>query len=121
MEKMKKTDLLEALIKDDDEEVRCEVARLGYGLDRLIKDDSYEVRKEVAKQCKGWEYDHKENDELAALKKNYQALLKTMEDYKFAYYGMKNTLLSQQSSGKDSVLINDILDYLNTEFPKPSV
>lgn len=121
MEKMKKTDLLEALIKDDDEEVRCEVARLGYGLDRLIKDDSYEVRMEVAKQCKGWEYECKDNDELAVLKENYQTLLKTMEQYKFAYYGMKNTLISHRSSGKDSVLINDILDYLNSEFPKPSI
>lgn len=121
MEKMKKTDLLEALIKDDDEEVRCEVARLGYGLERLYKDDSYEVKIEVVKQCKGWEYEQKENDELTALKENYQALLKTMEQYKFAYYGMKNTLISQRSSGKDSVLINDILDYLNSEFPKPSI
>ena len=50
MEKMKKTDLLEALIKDDDEEVRCEVARLGYCLERLYKDDSYEVKIEVVKQ-----------------------------------------------------------------------
>ena len=41
---------MDILINDEDEDVRCEVAKQGYGLDILINDEDKYVRLEVTRQ-----------------------------------------------------------------------
>ena len=54
-------DNLDILVNDKDYDVKCKVARQGYGLDRLINDENYVVRCEVATQ--GYGLDILVNDE----------------------------------------------------------
>ena len=69
-------DNLDILVNDEDVDVRCEVAKQGYGLDRLIDDEDCNVRREVARQGYGLDILVNDKDWIVRCEVNYQLKLR---------------------------------------------